>query len=107
RDADFFYKSLPRDQKWRLIPDFIEDVAYVDIETTGLGHPPMAESTTITFVHRGQILQEYKHEPKRRLVRKMLKEASMFVSFFGEAFDIPFLSAEFDMDLRSKAHVDL
>lgn len=107
-DAGYFSENLPRDGLWRMIPEFADRIAYLDIETTGLGHPPLARSTTITFLFRGELFQEHQAERKRKLLKKVLKEAALFSSFFGEAFDIPFLAAEFGLqELREMPHIDL
>jgi uncharacterized protein YprB with RNaseH-like and TPR domain len=106
KDLHFFYRSLPRDQLWRLVPGFLDDIAYLDIETTGMGHPPACHSTTITFYFRGQVLQEHDHDRKRVLIQKILDEASIVCTFFGECFDVPFLEREYKLEFR-KAHLDL
>ena len=36
-DPKYFADSLPSSQQWRLLPDFRHSIAYLDIETTGLG----------------------------------------------------------------------
>lgn len=106
KDLHYFYKLLPRPELWRLVPEFIDDIAYLDIETDGLKLPPLSQSTTITFCFRGQLYQEHEPRLKKLLVQKMDAESSIYCSFFGEVFDIPFLRKEFDLPLE-KAHLDL
>ena len=106
KDLHYFYKLLPRPELWRLVPEFIDDIAYLDIETDGLKLPPVSQSTTITFCLRGQLYQEHEPEKKKKLIQKMDAESSLFCSFFGEVFDVPFLRKEFDLPLE-KAHLDL
>jgi len=89
-----------------MVPHFIEGVAYLDIETNGLNLPPMAHSTTITFFFRGQLYQEHDPRLKKLLVEKIDRESTVFCSYFGEVFDIPFLRKEFSLPLQ-KAHLDL
>jgi uncharacterized protein YprB with RNaseH-like and TPR domain len=106
-DLFYFYQAFPREHLWRLVPEAFDRIAYLDIETTGRGFPPAAHSTTITFYFRGEVFQEYDPVRKYRLIRKILQESSMLCTFFGEAFDVPFLRAEFpDLDF-DKAHIDL
>ena len=38
-DVPFFAERLPANQHWRLFPHFRDRLAYLDIETTGLGAP--------------------------------------------------------------------
>lgn len=106
RNPLFFYETLPRTELWRLVPEFLDRVAYLDIETNGLRFPPQSQSTTITFYFRGQLYQEHEHRSKELLVKKIDAEADVFCSFFGEVFDIPFLRHEFGSPLK-KAHFDL
>ncbi len=105
-DLHYFYKRLPREQLWRILPGNFEEVSYLDIETTGLGMPPTSHSTTITFVHRGEVLQEHVPRLKGLLVRKVASECRILCTFFGEVFDVPFLRSEFDVPFEV-AHIDL
>ncbi|MGZ3686922.1 MAG: ribonuclease H-like domain-containing protein [Bdellovibrionota bacterium] len=106
RDLGFFHRSLPERELWRLIPECLDSVAYLDIETTGLGFPPSSHSTTVTFVFQGKVYQEYEHEKKRALIAWIYNEASILCTFFGKAFDVPFLEHEFGIAF-GKPHVDL
>lgn len=106
RDVSFFCQTLPRNHRWRLIPEFGKKIAYFDIETTGLGMPPDAHSTTITFYFNGEVLQEHEPKKKRKLVEKINREADLWVSYFGEVFDLPFLRRELDLELNVP-HIDL
>lgn len=106
RDLAFFYRAMPRPELWRLVPQFFDDIAYLDIETNGLKLPPCSQSTTITFYFRGQLYQEHEHHLKELLCKKIDAEATIYCSFFGEVFDIPFLRKEFNVPFN-KAHLDL
>lgn len=106
RDLKFFSKALPREQLWRLVPGAEERIAYLDIETTGLGYPPKAKSTTVTFYFKGELLQEHDAARKWQLIRRIREEASLLVTYYGEAFDVPFLEREFEMEL-GLPHLDL
>jgi uncharacterized protein YprB with RNaseH-like and TPR domain len=106
RDLHFFYQILPRPELWRLVPGFFDEIAFLDIETNGLNLPPYSQSTTITFYFRGRLYQEYEHRRKRELIESMQAEASIFCTYFGEVFDVPFLRREFKLSIE-KAHLDL
>lgn len=106
KDLYYFYQGLPRPELWRLVPEFLEEIAYLDIETNGLKLPPVSQSTTVTFCFQGQLYQEHDPRLKKKLIEKMDAESSLFCSFFGEVFDVPFLRKEFGLPLR-KAHLDL
>lgn len=106
RDLGYFHKNLPRGEMWRLVPGHTDDIAYLDIETTGLHTPPLGHSTSITFYFRGEVLQETEHAAKERLIHRMQREARIWCTFNGACFDLPFLSREFRIEITN-AHIDL
>ncbi len=105
-ELGYFSSRMKGAHTWRLIPECSDSVAYLDIETTGLGFPPMSHSTTIAVLFKGEILIEHEHEKKRELLERLEREAKMVVTFNGLCFDLPYLRAEFGLDLRLP-HVDL
>lgn len=105
----YFQSRLKGGDMWRLLPAFLEDsdrIAYLDIETTGLGFPPACSSTTIAVLFRGKLELEHQHERKRLLVKELDRDARLFVKFNGSTFDLPFLRREFRVDLK-QPHIDL
>ncbi len=105
----YFQGRLKGADMWRLLPAFLaqsEDIAYLDIETTGLGFPPACLSTTIAVLFRGKLELEHQHERKRLLVKELDRNARLFVTFNGSTFDLPFLRREFKVDLK-QPHIDL
>lgn len=106
KDLFYFHQTLPHTELWRFLPRFLDDVAYLDIETDGLRLPPQSRSTTITFYFRGEVLQAHELREKRRLVERMAAEARIFCTYFGDVFDLPFLRKEFNLLLRT-ATLDL
>jgi uncharacterized protein YprB with RNaseH-like and TPR domain len=106
RNLRFFYERLPRAELWRLVPGHHADAAFLDIESTGMGFPPQAESTVIAVYFRGQLYQETDYSKKRSLLSWISAECSFWVTYFGETFDLPFLRRELGLPLDN-AHVDL
>lgn len=106
RNLRFFYGCLPKVALWRMIPDHQADAAFLDIESTGMGVPPMAESTVIAIYFRGRLYQETDHRAKKALLGWIDRECSFYVTYFGESFDLPFLRREYGLALDA-AHVDL
>lgn len=102
----YFAERMKSAHIWRLIPECQESVAYLDIETTGLGFPPESHSTTIAVLFKGELIVE--HEPARKLalLERLEAEAKMVVTFNGLCFDLPFLRHETGLELRLP-HVDL
>jgi uncharacterized protein len=105
-DLHYFHQVLPGDERWRLIPGGFEDIAYFDIEATGNGMPPDAHSTAVAFCFRGELLQEWDYRRKLELIDHVLTEASMICTYNGAAYDIPFLTNEFNRNFAI-AHIDL
>jgi uncharacterized protein YprB with RNaseH-like and TPR domain len=102
----YFSDRLKSAHIWRLIPECIEQTAYLDIETTGLGFPPASHSTTIAIYFGGEILVEYDLEKKRELLERIQDEAKLLVTFNGLSFDLPYLRREFSLKL-DQPHLDL
>ena len=105
-ELKYFQSRLTSAEMWRLLPLVEGEIAYLDIETTGLGFPPESHSTTIAVYFRGELFVE--HEPIRKLelLKRLNVEAKMFVTFNGLSFDLPFLRRESGLEL-SQAHLDL
>lgn len=99
----FFSKSLPANEQWRLFSHFRETIAYVDIETTGLG--PQAEITTIALYDgkkvycyiNGQNLDAFIHD---------IQNYEILVTYNGKGFDVPVIERWFGTKLHH-AHIDL
>lgn len=106
RDFNYFYEKLPRQDLWRMIPGYEKNIAFLDIETTGLAHPPVGKVTTIAVLMNGKLYQAYSDKQKKQLVEQVQDEAGILVTYFGENFDVPFLRKQYNVPLR-KAHLDL
>lgn len=102
----YFAERMKGAHQWRLIDQCTDSIAYLDIETTGLGFPPDSHSTTIAVVWNGELFVEHEPERKLALLERLQAEAKMVVTFNGASFDLPFLRAETGLELRMP-HVDL
>jgi uncharacterized protein len=110
-ELGYFQERLKGADMWRLLPALLDSgeadrIAYLDIETTGLGFPPACQSTTIAVLFKGKLELEHQHDRKRLLMKELEREARMFVTFNGSTFDLPFLRREFRVDLK-QPHIDL
>jgi uncharacterized protein len=56
-DAAYFSRLLPTHQSWRLFPEFRDNIAYLDIETTGLDR--FWDSITAITLYDGKEIQSY------------------------------------------------
>jgi len=97
-------KLIPKKVKWRMIPDLLGKIAFLDIETTGL-YKSQDYITTIaiydgnkvyTFI-RGQNLKEFP---------KFLNKFPAIATYYGTNFDIPFIKHEMKIKVP-QVHFDL
>jgi hypothetical protein len=105
-DVGFFDSAFPSGERWRLYQTFPERTCFFDIETTGLDQ------------HRNKVTTVSLHQDgdTRTLVagddltagnlRAAFADAELLVTFNGKRFDVPFLEANFDVDLQ-RPHLDL
>jgi len=95
---------IPKIQHWKMIPNFIDRIAYLDIETTGLS-PHYSHITTIavydgTSVHnfvRGENLNEFP---------TFISRFPAITTFYGKSFDIPFIKHEMGIGFN-QIHFDV
>jgi uncharacterized protein YprB with RNaseH-like and TPR domain len=103
-DARFFSSLLSSNERWRVLPEFLGRIAFVDIETTGMGGG--AETTVVgmyaagraTLFVRGVNLEDFP---------AAVEPYDVWVSYNGICFDAPFLVREFGSRVAPAAHVDL
>lgn len=105
-ETGYFHRLLPRGEHWRLYKDVCGDVAFLDIETDGLG--PDAIVTVVGIHMRGRFTS---------LVRGIdltpsnlvggLRGCKMLVTFNGSSFDLPYLEREFPFAVPMVPHFDL
>jgi uncharacterized protein len=105
RDAAWFGRRLSPAEHWRLFPEFEEETAYLDIETTGLS--PFDGIVTVVSVHaRGETRTFVAGEDLEELPA-YLRRYPVLVTFNGSRFDVPFLRAVFPAMAPPPAHIDL
>lgn len=104
RDARFFVERLPANQHWRLFPHFRDRVAYLDIETTGLGAP--GDHITTIALYDGATIRHYVHGDNLAKFEQDIRAYDLLVTFNGKGFDVPFIESSFGMRL-STPHIDL
>ncbi|MFA7341578.1 MAG: ribonuclease H-like domain-containing protein [Candidatus Methanomethylophilaceae archaeon] len=97
---------LPRQEHWRLYRQARDEVAFLDIETDGLGHD---STITVVGVHgpRGTDVLVKGRDLNAENLQRSLQKASMLVTFNGSCFDVPILRNNFpDLDWEIP-HFDL
>jgi len=103
RAADFFIGRLPCGHKLRILPEFQDDMVYLDIETTGL--ESRADITVIGLLRRGLIETFVRGVNLHDFVR-VWKDISVLATFNGTRFDLPFIMREFGLSVHPP-HIDL
>lgn len=104
-DALYFGSKLPAAQTWRMFPEFRSRVAYLDIETTGLGYDGSDGITTIAL-YDGKQIRHYVQGENLRDFRDDIFEYDLLVTYNGKSFDVPFIENYFGIRLPH-AHIDL
>lgn len=109
-EFSYFQGRFKGAEMWRVLPALLKsaskEIAYLDIETTGLGFPPQCKSTTIAVYYAGELFCEHEPLRKRALLKEIDANAKLFVTFNGSTFDLPFLRRETGFAF-SQAHIDL
>jgi len=102
-DTAYFYRQLPSQEHWRMFPDFRHRVAYVDIETTGLGGD---DQITTICLWDGQRLRHYVNGQNLADFRDDIRAYDLLVTYNGKSFDIPFIRHALAVPME-QAHIDL
>jgi uncharacterized protein len=107
QDWHWMAQNIPTKEHWRMAGLLKEHVGYVDIETNG-GYG--AEDITIIGIYDGQESRIYIKDDDTLPLYQFHEEhdaVSLWVSFFGSAFDLPFLRRRFVDKAFAQPHVDL
>ena len=103
-DAGYFSDRLPAREHWRLLPEFPDSTAYLDIETTGLSRG--RDSITSIALYNGRQVQTFVQGENLDSFPAAIAPYRLLVSYNGKSFDIPFIEQAFGIRL-DQAHVDL
>ena len=102
-DAAHFESLLPASLHWRFFPEFRNQTAYLDIETTGLDF--FCEITTIAL-YDGKIIHYYVNGQNLEDFIDDILQYRVIVTYNGKCFDVPFLEKFFRVKI-SQVHIDL
>jgi uncharacterized protein YprB with RNaseH-like and TPR domain len=103
-DAEFFAEHLSSAEHWRLFPTYRDSVAYVDIETTGLGGP--GDYITTIVLYDGDTLRHYVQGQNLLDFKNDIAAYQLLVTFNGKTFDAPFIRNYLHARLP-QVHIDL
>lgn len=105
RNAEWFARRLPIAERWRMFPEFRDQTAYLDIETTAL--TPQEGIVTVVGVHGGGATRAFIAFDDLEELPAYLQKFRLLVTFNGALFDLPFLEARFPFIRFPPAHIDL
>jgi len=88
-DPGYFADLLPSDQHWRLFPDFRDGVAYLDIETTGMG--TSEDYITTIALYDGRTIRWYIQGDNLEQFEEDVRNYRVIITYNGKCFDIPFI----------------
>lgn len=104
-DAKFFAEHMPREEWWRLYPNFESKAVFLDIETTGLSH--YYDEITVVGLYDGKRVQTLLAGHNLKGLSELLRPYDIVVTFNGTQFDIPFLKTKFPSLRLPSIHLDL
>jgi uncharacterized protein YprB with RNaseH-like and TPR domain len=101
--ADYFLNRLAPPDTIRVLPHFLSNVGYLDIETTGLR--PSDRITTVAL-YGPQGIRSFVTGRNMVDFLREVKQLSLVVTYNGTAFDLPRIRREFGIDMVTP-HLDL
>ena len=100
----YFSTVLPSNQTWRMFSAFRSKIAYLDIETTGLGG--YGDYITTIVVYDGDSIFSYVQGQNLDDFRHDIQNYNLLVTYNGITFDLPFIRNYFKIPMK-QAHIDL
>ncbi|MEC4675446.1 MAG: ribonuclease H-like domain-containing protein [Nitrospirota bacterium] len=107
-NAEYFFRRLKRREHWRLFDFFREDAVCLDIETNGL-QPNHGGYVTVVGLYDGYDYKCFVRGENLTVenLNTELKKYKCLITFYGAAFDIPFLLKTFNGVQFNIPHFDL
>ncbi|MDY0266056.1 MAG: ribonuclease H-like domain-containing protein [Methanimicrococcus sp.] len=105
KDHSFFAEKLPSAEHWRAYSEFCKDVAFVDIETTGLS--PGYDTITVVGIYNRKEAKTYVQGIDLDDIVDEFSKYKMLITFNGARFDLPFIKHEFPEICFNHLHMDL
>jgi len=101
--VDYFLYRLPPAHKPRVLADFASQIAYLDVETTGLSRS--ASITTVVVYHAGELYFFINGYNLFDLLERLM-QCQLLVTFNGTHFDLPLLERRLGIQILVP-HLDL
>ena len=103
-DSGYFAGTLPSSQHWRMFPEFRSEVAYLDIETTGMAGPD--NHLTTVALYNGRDVSYYVKDQNLHRFRDDIAAYKLVVTYNGKCFDVPMIERYLGIRMP-RAHIDL
>lgn len=104
RDYSYFSHTIPAKEHWRALSEFGEELAYLDIETTGCGYD---DQITMIGLYDGYDMQSFIQGINLHEFPEAVSRFKMLATFFGSGFDLPVIRRSFPGIKLDQLHVDL
>ncbi|MFC1667867.1 ribonuclease H-like domain-containing protein [Chlamydiota bacterium] len=104
KNISFFQQYLPVSYCWRLFPHFREEIAFLDIETSGISR--YHNYITTISVYNGHTVSSYIKGKNLHEFIDDIFQYKILVTYNGTCFDIPFIEKEFAIHF-DQLHIDL
>lgn len=104
RDHAFFARTLQSKDHWRAVSEFGNELAYLDIETTGCGYD---DQITVIGLYNGHDMRTFIRGINLDEFPAAVSGFKMLATFFGSGFDLPFIRRTFPDLSLDQLHVDL
>ena len=106
-DSAWFANALPGGEHWRLFEEFRDRAVCLDIETNGW-HPAAGGHVTVAGLYDGSAYKAFVRGENlsAHTLRRELSRYGYLITFFGSAFDMPFLRETLGVGFEG-AHFDL
>jgi uncharacterized protein YprB with RNaseH-like and TPR domain len=108
RNAGYFSRVIKRREQWRFFDVFSDGAVCLDIETSGL-QPYSGGYVTVVGLYNGYDYKCFLHgrDLTTENLNKELRNYKCLITFYGAAFDIPFLQRTFRGIEFPMPHFDL
>ena len=107
-NAGYFSRVIKRREQWRFFSEFRNDAVCLDIETSGL-QPNSGGYVTVVGLYNGYDYKCFLHgrDLATEKLNRELRNYKCLITFYGAAFDIPFLQRTFRGIEFPMPHFDL
>lgn len=103
-NPQFFGDLIPSGELWRIFPDFRDSLAYLDIETTGVGG--FDDTITTISLYDGQTTFTFVCGDNMEEFRDCVENYGVIVTYNGKCFDIPLIRRNLGIPMN-QVHIDL